>query len=130
MISCPGECPTQGVVCAIATDPSHSADRNRTMLKTKPHGSGNQPRLAQMSETTAGALPGDAARTQSRPVVYIRCIVRGDPPRGCFSQELGRIAYAEIEQIALRGVGAVDVIEGFSPHMLPVEVEIGTGKKR
>src|SRR5579864_1815851 len=111
MISCRLEGGTQFGVCATAAKDSAKTSFHIRVLKVEPHGSGDQPWLAEMPEIAAGALPRDTARTQGRPVVYIARVIRRDPPGGHFPHDFGGVADAEIEDVVLGGVGAVDVVD-------------------
>src|SRR5580704_5833986 len=125
MISCWLDGGRQFGVCATAARASAKKSFHIRVLKVEPHRSGDQPWLAEMPEIAAGTLPRDAAGTQGRPIVYIAGVIRRDPPSGRFSHDFGGVADAEIEDVVLRCVGAVNVVDRPAAYMLPIEIKVG-----
>src|ERR1700693_1865426 len=107
MISCWLEGGTQFWLCAAAAREIAKKSFHIRILEVEPHRSGDQPRLTQMPQITAGTLPRDTAGAQRRPVVYIARVIRGDAPGGHFPKELRSVAGAKINYVVLRRVGAV-----------------------
>src|SRR5436190_4086841 len=114
MINSRPEGGTQFDVCAVGDEASESVSRIRLImpppLKGVTHRCRDEPRLSKMSEITARALPGDTSWTKCGPVVRVRRIADGDAPRRHFSQNRRRITNADVENIVLRRIGAVDVV--------------------
>src|SRR5689334_7660209 len=97
-------------------------------LKVKTHGSRDQPWLSKVSEITPSALPCDASGTERRPVVQVGRIARRDTPGRCFSKEGCRIPDTEIENIVLRRIRAIDVVDRPPADVLPVEIQKDSGQ--
>src|SRR5271165_1615794 len=133
MMSCCGVMETHPVLWAEATGtkqraasqmPTSFFGRIFPRLKLHSHRSQHQARLAEMAQIAPGALPRNAARTQSRPVVHIRDVVGRDAPRGRqpFENSPG-ISEADVERVVLRCVRAVDVIHRAASYVLPIETQ-------
>src|SRR5579872_390570 len=130
MISCWPDGGTQFGVCAMAVRGNIRKSFHIRILEIESHRGGYQSSLSQVAQITSGTQSCNAAWAERRPVVYIARVIRRDTPSGHFAHDLSGVAGAEIEDVVLRRVGAVNVVHRAASDVLPVEVQVGTEDHR